>query len=108
MIALTLLCILLLLFLSAIFSGSETGLYSLNRVKLRYREKQGERRAVMMTALIKNSAPCIITILIGNNLAAQALATLSEQSLNEILGLGPSASVAATVLILTPISTYHR
>ena len=40
-----------LLIASAFFSGSETGLYSLSRVKLRYRADQGDRRARCLSAL---------------------------------------------------------
>lgn len=93
--------LILLLFLSAVFSGSEIGLYSISRVKLRYRLKQADRRAWLMEHLLRHKAPCIITILIGNNIVAQLLASLSEQALHE--QVGEPGSIIITVLVLTPL-----
>ena len=58
--------VLALLWISAVFSGSETGIYSLSRVKLRYRLTQGDQRAMAMQRLTEPVGPTIITILIGN------------------------------------------
>ncbi len=88
-----------LLILSAIFSGSETGMYSINRVKLRYRLDQGEFRARLLNWLATPMSPTIICILLGNNVAAQLLATITEHQFNN---LGPY-SVLVTTFILTPI-----
>ena len=44
--------------------------------------------------------PVIITILIGNNLAAQGMSTLIERPMETF---GPVVSVLVTVLILTPL-----
>lgn len=99
---LDLVSIALLLFLSAVFSGSEIGYYSLSRVKLRYRLRQGERRARWMEAMLQAPGPTIITILIGNNLAAQAMVVVSEQTLAD-MQFSPTLSVALTVLVLTPL-----
>ena len=63
-----------LLILSALCSGSETGIYSINRVKLRYRLDQNEFRARILHWLVTPIGPTIICILLGNNIAAQLLA----------------------------------
>ena len=92
--------VLLLLVLSALFSGSETGIYSINRVKLRYRLEQGnDLRARILHRLITPIGPTIICILLGNNIAAQLLATVTEQQFHE-LGFW---SVIITTFALTPI-----
>lgn len=93
--------VLALLWLSAVFSGSETGIYTLSRVKLRYRLSEGnDRRAKVMERLTNPVGPTIITILIGNNIAAELLASAGERT---FAPLGPPWSVLLTVVVLTPL-----
>ena len=76
----TLLIILgVLLFLSAYFSGSETGMMSVNRYRLRHLAQQGHTGAARVQYLLDRPDRLIGLILIGNNLvniAASALATI--------------------------------
>lgn len=76
----TLLIILgVLLFLSAYFSGSETGMMSINRYRLRHLVQQGHRGAKRVQYLLDRPDRLIGLILIGNNLvniAASAVATI--------------------------------
>ena len=44
-----------LLILSAFFSGAETSLMSVNRYKLKHRNKQGEKSARRVTYLLENT-----------------------------------------------------
>jgi len=88
-----------LLFTSGFFSGSETGIYSVSRVKLAFRCRQGELRARILERLRSPVGPTIITILIGNNIVAEMLARLSER---QFAFLG-NWSVLATTVILTPL-----
>ena len=44
-----------LLFLSAVASGSEIGLYSINRVKLRFRVEAGDRRYRRLFSLVQSN-----------------------------------------------------
>lgn len=92
--------VLALLWLSAILSGSETGLYGVSRVKLRYRMARDEPRAIRLSKLVNPIGPTIITILIANNLANQTLTTVIERKLEP---LGDPWSVLVTVLVLTPL-----
>ncbi|MDA3959344.1 MAG: CNNM domain-containing protein [Planctomycetota bacterium] len=98
--ALLVIQILALLWLSAVLSGSETGLYGLSRVKLRYRLAREERSAQGLQRLLHPIGPTIITILIGNNLVNQLLTTATERGLQ---GLGDPWSVLVTILVLTPL-----
>jgi len=69
----------ILLFISAYFSGSETGMMSLNRYRLRHLEKQKHRGAKRVSKLLERPDRLIGLILIGNNLvniAASAIATI--------------------------------
>ena len=59
---------LLLLLLSAFFSGSETALMSLNRYQLRHKARQGHRGAQLAEKLLKRPDRVLGLILLGNNL----------------------------------------
>lgn len=70
--------ILVLLFLSGFFSGSETALTAASRARLFRLEKDGVKRALVVNQLINDRERLIGAILLGNNLVnilASALAT---------------------------------
>ncbi|NOZ19476.1 MAG: DUF21 domain-containing protein [Planctomycetes bacterium] len=50
------------------FSGSETGAYCLNKVRLRYRAEQGWRSALILRSLLADSQGLICTTLVGTNI----------------------------------------
>ena len=58
----------LLILISAYFSGSETGMMSLNRYRLRHLEKQKHKGALRVGHLLSRPDKLIGLILIGNNL----------------------------------------
>jgi Mg2+/Co2+ transporter CorB len=65
--------------ISAYFSGSETGMMTLNRYRLRHRAKQGNRAARRVEKLLRKPDRLISLVLIGNNLVnilASALGTI--------------------------------
>lgn len=57
-----------LILISAYFSGSETGMMSLNRYRLKHLEKQNHRSAIRVSKLLAKPDKLIGLILIGNNL----------------------------------------
>ncbi len=74
----TLLIILLMIFGSAFFSGSETALTATSRALMHQLEQDGDKRAATVNRLLAHREKLIGTILIGNNLVnigASALAT---------------------------------
>ncbi len=87
----------ILLLLSAFFSGSETALMSLNRYQMRHKAKAGHRGARLAETLLKRPDRLIGLILLGNNLvnfsAASLVAIIS-------LKLGGPPAVALGTLIL--------
>jgi Mg2+/Co2+ transporter CorB len=88
----------LLLLLSAFFSGTETALMSLNRYRLRHQARSGQRSARIAEQLLQRPDRLIGLILLGNNLVnvmAASLVTLMS------LRLGGEAAVAAGTFILT-------
>ncbi len=75
---LSLAAIVVLLLLSAFFSGAETALTAASRPLMRELQKQGDRRATMVNHMDRHRDRLIGTILLGNNAAnisASALAT---------------------------------
>ena len=68
--------LILLLLLSAFFSGSETALMSVNRYRLRHRARAGHRGARLAEALLARPDRLIGLILLGNNLVNFSAASL--------------------------------
>lgn len=94
--------ILLLLLLSALFSGSETALTAASRPLMHELEKQGDGRAVQVNKLLDKRERLIGTILLGNNLVnilASALATSLLITLFGETGV-VYATAGMTVLVL--------
>jgi Mg2+/Co2+ transporter CorB len=68
-----------MIFLSAFFSGSETGMMTINRYRLKHLQKQHHRGAIRAGKLLARPDRLIGLILIGNNLvniSASAIATI--------------------------------
>ena len=94
----TLLTILLLIGMSAFFSGSETALTAASRARMHQFEKDGDKRATLVNKLISDRERLIGAILLGNNLVnilASALAT----SLFVSLMPGPTGVATATAVM---------
>jgi Mg2+/Co2+ transporter CorB len=75
---LLLFAIIILIFCSAFFSGSETALTAASRARMHQLEKNGDIRAGYVTRLLERQDQLIGTLLIGNNIVnilASALAT---------------------------------
>lgn len=88
-------CLILLILLSAFFSGSETALTSVNRIKLRSIADK-DKRAVRLLKIHDDSVKMLSAVLIGNNIvnmAASALAT--------VIAIRIDLSVAVMTAILT-------
>lgn len=65
---LSLVFIVILMILSAFFSGSETALTAASRVRLLQREKEGNKRAAMVNKIRQHKDRMIGALLLGNNL----------------------------------------
>lgn len=93
----------ILLLLSAFFSGSETALMSLNRYKLRHKARAGHRGARLAENLLKRPDRLIGLILLGNNavnISASALVGVASVRLGGDLGFAiGTAGLTLVVLI---------
>ena len=95
--------LLLLIICSGFFSGSETGLMTLNRFKLKHLSKKGHKGAKRASKLLERPDRLIGIILLGNNFVnvlASALATLLAIRIwGDELGI-PIATFGLTLVIL--------
>jgi Mg2+/Co2+ transporter CorB len=97
---LTILAILVLLVISAFFSGSETGLTAVSRARMHTLEQDGDARAKIVNRLLTMRERFIGAILLGNNLVnilASALAT------TVFLALFGDAGVIYATIVMTAI-----
>lgn len=94
----------ILIFISAYFSSSETGMMSLNRYRLRHLEKQKHKGAMRVSKLLSRPDRLIGLILIGNNLvniAASAIATIIALRISSEVGISEDFGVLIATIILT-------
>ena len=100
--------LIILIAISAYFSGSETAFLSLNRYKLRHRAKQGSSAAKRVERLLKRPEQFITLILIGNNLVnilASAIATILGMRFFGDLGVAiATGSLTLVILICAEIT----
>lgn len=92
----------ILLILSAFFSGSETALMSLNRYKLRHKARSGHRGAKLAEELLQQPERLIGLILLGNNavnIFASALVGVVSNELGGEVGLA-IGTAALTLIVL--------
>lgn len=91
-----------LLLLSAFFSGSETALMSLNRYQLRHKAREGHRGARLAEILLGRPDRLIGLILLGNNLVNFSMASLVGIMTYKIGGEPAAAfgTIALTLVVL--------
>ncbi len=88
---------------SAYFSGSETGMMTLNRYRLRHLAKQGNRAARRVEKLLRKPDRLISLVLIGNNLVnilASAIATIVGMRLYGNAGVAIATGVLTFVVLI--------
>ncbi|NCI15593.1 DUF21 domain-containing protein [Cronobacter muytjensii] len=88
---------------SAYFSGSETGMMTLNRYRLRHLSKQGNRAAKRVERLLRKPDRLISLVLIGNNLVnilASSLATIVGMRLYGDAGVAIATGVLTFVVLV--------
>jgi Mg2+/Co2+ transporter CorB len=92
-----------LIFLSAFFSGSETGLMTLNRYRLRHLADKQHPGAMRAQKLLQRQDRLIGLILLGNNFVnvlASILMTLITLRIYNDTGLLFAAGLVLTIVIL--------
>ncbi|MDO9853027.1 HlyC/CorC family transporter [Glaesserella parasuis] len=93
----------ILLLLSAFFSGSETGLMSLNRYRMRHLADKGHKGAKLAEKLLLRTDVLLSLILICNNLvniAASAIATMIGMQLSGEAGVAIATGLLTFVMLV--------
>ena len=98
-----LVCVAVLVALSAFFSSAETALTTVNRVKVRSLAEEGDRRALVLQKVLDKNSKMISAILIGNNIvniSASSLTTVWVTKHFGSLAVGVGTGVLTLVVLL--------
>lgn len=99
----TAIAVLALLATSAFFSGSETALTAASRVRMHSLEKDGDKRATIVSRLMEDRERLLGALLLGNNMVNILASALTTALMIKLFPDGPGAlyaTVIMTVLIL--------
>ncbi|MBP3205382.1 MAG: HlyC/CorC family transporter [Lachnospiraceae bacterium] len=92
--------LIILVLLSGFFSSAETALTTVNRIRMRALEEEGNRRAATVNKILDRYSKMLSAILIGNNivnLSASALATTLALKISLPVGI---ATAILTIVVL--------
>ncbi|MCM1343898.1 MAG: hemolysin family protein [Muribaculaceae bacterium] len=93
--------VIVLVILSGFFSSAETAFSTVNRVRMRALEEEGNKRAARVNKILENYSKMLSSILIGNNivnLTASSLATTLAMRVN--LATGIATGILTMVVLL--------
>ena len=91
-----LISLLVLIILSGFFSSAETAFSTVNRVRMRTLEDEGNRRAAKVNKILESYSKMLSTVLIGNNIV-----NLSTSALTTTIALQFGIPVAVATGVLT-------
>lgn len=96
------LLLIVLLFLSMMFSSGETAFLSVNKLKIKYLREKKNKKAARVEKILKNKQKFLTTSLIGNSLVNILISVILTALMVELVGAkGLSIAVtAATIAIL--------
>ena len=98
-----LLTIILMVFLSAFFSSSETALTTVNKIRMKTLAENGDKRAAKVLKVTSDSGKMLSAILIGNNIVnifASSLATILAIDIFGDIGSGIATGVLTIVILI--------
>ena len=98
-----LIVVIILIALSAFFSSAETALTTVNKVKLKTLEEQGNKRAKRVLSILENNGKMLSTILIGNNIVnifASSLVTTFALDVFGSVAVGIASGILTIVVLL--------
>ena len=87
---------------SAFFSSSETALASVNKIRMKTRAEDGDKRANRVIRLAEDFDRTLSAILVGNNVVNIAAASISTVFFTQLMGAarGPALSTAVTTVLV--------
>jgi len=93
--------ILICIILSAFFSGAETALMVADRIRLRHLVEQGNKRALMVQALLARPEKFLGTTLVGTNLSTVGGSVVATWLIGHILGHSSNLVALYQTVIMT-------
>ena len=103
--------LIILLLLSAFFSSAETALTTVNKIKLKAMEDEGNARAKLVLQVTENSHKMLSAILIGNNIVNLSASSLATRPTTPQLGASVSSlswfHKARSSIILSKIALFE-
>jgi len=90
----------ILILLSGFFSGSETALMAINKLKLKHEAKKGRKSAIILEKILHRPDTLIGTILLGNNLVNVGASALATSLAIEIWGAEVGIIYATIIMTL--------
>ncbi|HBZ96590.1 MAG TPA: hypothetical protein DEO57_01950 [Phycisphaerales bacterium] len=87
---------------SAFYSGMETGLYTINRVRLTVRAGHGDGNAAWLERIIGRPIMMLTVLLLGNNIANYA-SSFGITGLLDAAGISPVGAIFINAAILIPL-----
>jgi putative hemolysin len=100
------LLVLLLLLGSGFYSGMETGIVSVNRVRLRHMLKRKNRRALQLHWFMEHPDDMLATTLVGTNLCNTAMTVLGTQMIVSRVGDPRLGNLLASAVLLVVILVF--
>ncbi len=97
-ITIEILTISILIVLSAFFSGSETALISMNKIRIRHLADSGNKNAAVLIKLLENPEEFLTAILIGNNIVNISASVLAADAALRSFG---SSGIAIATGVMT-------
>ncbi len=91
------------IFLSAFFSGAETGLYRINRLRLHLGVKKRDPQALRLSGVLDDEHGALTVTLIGTNVANYVTTSAVAYVFAEAWHFGEIDAELATVAMVTPI-----
>lgn len=95
--------ILVLVFLSAFFSSSETALVTVNKIRMKNLAENGDKRAAKVLKVTSDSGKMLSAILIGNNIVnigASSIATMLAVDIFGDIGSGIATGVLTIIVLI--------
>ena len=83
---------------SAYFSGTECGFSSMNKIRIKSKADEGDKRAKTAMYISNNYERALTTLLIGNNIVNIAAASVSTLIATRIFGTSNTVTVLCTVI----------
>jgi len=96
-------CLIILVFFSGFFSSAETALTTVNRVRMRTLEEEGNRRAARVNKILENYSKMLSSVLIGNNIVNISASSLMTSLVIRIWGntaVGIGTGILTLVILI--------